>query len=804
MQIQSLRLRNFRQHAATELQLGPGLLAVVGPNGSGKTTLLEAIAWALYGASAARGTRDTIRRRGADPRAKVEVEVAFSLGDHEYRLLRTVTRAELTQDGQVIANSTLAVTERVNSLLGMSREEFFNTYFTGQKELAVMATMTPAERGRFLARVLGHEKLREAQEQLRARRATCRAELAGLEQGLADPEELDAAVAAAREEVESARNERELAEARATASKNASEELQPEWRSARERQATWQGLDGERKVAIGRVEAARSALEAIDRQLAEAIESGRRASELASAIEPWAALEAERDALDVAAAAVTERSKLVARRDSSLERRQVVVAELAQLPTAEDVNQLIAAVAEAKSTHDSILERRSERSTRYTQDKSDAEQELRSLEDQFTALRKQYKSIEQAGPDGVCPFCTRPLGSEHAHTLQLLHGQMEDIGASGKYYRQRVKQLSATPQDLLELDAQLAVADAALQQSRADLTTAQERLARRSTLVAELATLDRLVEESGASLAGPAASYDSERHAVVRQRLKELEPTRREHDKLRAMAERAARLVTEAATAEEHSSAVEGSLAELDKRIATLDWHPDRFAELESKVEQARLAAEAARLELAQVGSRLESALKLQEMANRRRTDRAEKAATARKLNSVVERLTELDGAFGDLRTLLNQRLRPDLAERAGEFLRDLTDGRYTDLELSEDYVATIVEDGETKPVISGGEEDVVNLALRLAISQLIAERAGQPLSLLVLDEVFASLDESRRLAVVELLRAISDRFPQVLVITHVEGLRDAFDRVVTVSFDRESGVSVLREDDEVLVDALG
>ena len=90
--------------------------------------------------------------------------------------------------------------------------------------------------------------------------------------------------------------------------------------------------------------------------------------------------------------------------------------------------------------------------------------------------------------------------------------------------------------------------------------------------------------------------------------------------------------------------------------------------------------------------------------------------------------------------------------------------------------MATVVEDGEAKPVISGGEEDVVHLALRLAISQMIADRAGQPLSLLVLDEIFGSLDEERRQAVVDLLRAVADRFPQVIVISHIEGLRDAFD----------------------------
>jgi exonuclease SbcC len=46
----------------------------------------------------------------------------------------------------------------------MSREEFFNTYFTGQKELAFLATMGPADRGRFLSQVLGYERLRRAQE----------------------------------------------------------------------------------------------------------------------------------------------------------------------------------------------------------------------------------------------------------------------------------------------------------------------------------------------------------------------------------------------------------------------------------------------------------------------------------------------------------------------------------------------------------------------------------------------------------------------------------------------------------------
>jgi exonuclease SbcC len=155
----------------------------------------------------------------------------------------------------------------------------------------------------------------------------------------------------------------------------------------------------------------------------------------------------------------------------------------------------------------------------------------------------------------------------------------------------------------------------------------------------------------------------------------------------------------------------------------------------------------------------------------------------------------ELDRALTDLRTDLNATLRPDLSDLASGFLRDLTNGRYTDLELDEDYGATLLDDGDPKAVISGGEEDIANLALRLAISQMIAERAGQPLSLLVLDEIFGSLDEDRRAAVVDLLRSLADRFPQVILITHVESVREGFDRVVRVGFDLAKGVATVRDE---------
>jgi exonuclease SbcC len=77
----------------------------------------------------------------------------------------------------------------------------------------------------------------------------------------------------------------------------------------------------------------------------------------------------------------------------------------------------------------------------------------------------------------------------------------------------------------------------------------------------------------------------------------------------------------------------------------------------------------------------------------------------------------------------------------------------------------------------------------------MIAERAGQPLSLLVLDEIFGSLDDARRQHVVSLLRRLGDRFPQVILITHIEQVRDGLDRVIRVEYDAGRGTSVVRDD---------
>src|SRR5205085_11709221 len=92
------------------------------------------------------------------------------------------------------ASSTSAVTELLRRRLGMSHDEFFNTYFTGQNELSVMAAMGPTERAQFLSRVLGYERLRIAQAFARDRRKAIVAEAAGLRAAMPDPDTVNRAL----------------------------------------------------------------------------------------------------------------------------------------------------------------------------------------------------------------------------------------------------------------------------------------------------------------------------------------------------------------------------------------------------------------------------------------------------------------------------------------------------------------------------------------------------------------------------------------------------------------------------------
>jgi exonuclease SbcC len=797
MQINRLRLQNFRQHENTEIEFGLGLTGIIGPNGAGKTTLLEAIAWAMYGMPAARGSRETLRRRGAPLKARVEVEIDFTLGAHQYRIVRSLTHAELYQDRDpsAVANSIGAVTEKVTRLLGMTRDEFFNTYFTGQKDLAVMAAMSAPERAQFLSRVLGYERLRTAQDRLKDKRSSLRARLEGLRAGLPDTAELESARKQANDRLEAA----ERAESSAASASEAAEArlatIRPQWEQQQQLREAAMGFQADLRLAEQKQVTMSERAARLEGEAADAAGARQKLEEVRQRLAPLPGLRQEAQALERQAEAYAARKSYQAQLDEVRSHLSSIQERISRLPPKEVLDDATERVNSARASLTAATIESEEQRTIWVRDAQDAKTKRQGLLEQYQELKEQRQKIVNAGAEGVCPTCSRPLGAEYAKVLELLDRQVEEVRSNGNYYKQRIDQLQQEPAVLADIDQRKVGLERELSEATAQQGRLHAQAQEADPLREEQKRLLLRVKELEAAVSGLPEVYDQTRHEAVVRETRALEPLALQAERYQVVAERSEALAVELQAARAAVAQIASSIADLRARLAALEFNEATFKSLRDTEQAAERTRREAELVLVRAKAERSAAVEAVGAVIRRQTERDERERAAKETAADLALHQELDRALTDLRDELNASLRPDLSDRASGFLNDLTAGRYPELELDEDYSATVLDDGDPQAVISGGEEDVTNLALRLAISQMIAEGAGQPLSLLILDEIFGSLDENRRGAVIDLLRSLADRFPQVILVTHIESVRDGFDRVVRVGFDQNTRVATARDE---------
>ena len=158
----------------------------------------------------------------------------------------------------------------------------------------------------------------------------------------------------------------------------------------------------------------------------------------------------------------------------------------------------------------------------------------------------------------------------------------------------------------------------------------------------------------------------------------------------------------------------------------------------------------------------------------------------------------ELALAFGKngIQALIIEDAIPQLDSDANELLGRLTDNRMSlRLELgegrrvrgtdapSEELRINIADEMGTRAyeTFSGGEAFRINFALRIALSRLLARRSGAPLPVLFIDEGFGSQDESGQQRLVEAIQSIRSDFDKIIVITHIDAIKEAFDTRIQV-----------------------
>lgn len=798
MRLLRLRLENFRQHAETEVLFQPGLTGIIGPNGAGKSTLLEAIAWAIYGHHAARGTNETLRFSRAHAGSSVRVELDFRIDDDLYRVSRTLKGADLLlgESLQPIASGLKPVTEVLTRRLGMTREEFFHTYFTEQKELQFLAAMRPAERARFLSQVLGYEPLRVAQERIRERRNALAVEVKALEAALGDPRELERAVHEEEERARAAEGRAAEAEKEHARAAKRFEAEEPRWTELERKRERDRALASDERLVAAEADVARKAvaetvaeldaLEKVETQLVEIRRPLARLPAVEQEAERWAQL---KDA-ETTRVGLARHIKDVS---AELKRRAARIAELEKRAAAagDDAR----AAGEVRKEREAAQGERDAMRTEWAREKQEADTQLRTLGDRARELKKQIESLRNAGPEGVCPTCQRPLRKELDRVLDVLKGQLEAVTQDGKWWRKRQDQLAREPEKLQEMEAKVATAEKALEAAETRSTRAQNAASDLERERRERAERENALERLKAQLDGLPSTYDADRHRAHIEQLNGLRRIQEEAARLETRLERRPALHTRRKESDRRAREAEERAAKLRAEREALGYSAEELEAVRAAFEAARNARHETALRLERVRAEAKAAEQAVANARAARDEHGRRAQRIEGSRRLLRRHEELDRALGQLRDDLNARVRPELSEIAGTFLVELTDGRYNEIVIGDDYDVLVLDDGQPKPVLSGGEEDIANLVLRLAVSQMIADRAGQTLNLLIFDEIFGGLDDTRRDNVVRLLQRLQDRFEQVILITHIESIRDGLDQVIRVQYDERSGASAVSEE---------
>ena len=797
MRLISLRLQNFRQYRQAEIHFQDGITAIVGRNGAGKTTLLEAIAWTLYGQKAVqrmdRGKADTIKSRGAGARDAVECELVFELGGQRLTVVRRMNDAALLVEGRQQDSGTENVTRSVTRRLGMDPQAFFTSFFTGQKDLAFLRDVSSRKREEYVGRLLGYERLTRARELANQEKLAVAREVEALSRGAGDLEEARQRRREAEERLKAALDEQRSAREAVDAAAARVQQIEPEKNESEEAEQRHRDLQSEIGLLQSRVEAVRRRLERIREDLRKAAAARSELEKLQPLVDEYERLRARNEELTELEKADAERQSLEreagALRSDIEETRQKLAGLTARSARLGELRERAAAARRELEDLQSSLEAEREQHLRRAAELRAA---IDSARQRAAELAGHLEQLLQAGPDGVCPTCERPLGAEFDRvTSGMREQQREALREAGELERELASLAGGA--DPAKAD-RLSRLQAELESLTREEYQAQAAAAEESGLRQRLERLGRQLAEVEEHCRALPAGFDPEERSRIRLRGQELRPLRDRAIALRGEAERLADLEGELREAQPEEQDLARQLDWRRGELARLGFSRERHLAVLKRWEAASAELQAARERLARADGDVSGAQTVLENACREEAACRERQKLLEEKRVRHRHLEVLSQKFDELRSRLNSQIRPGLSQRASQLITALTDGRYSQVDLDEEYTPRLFDDGEFKPVISGGEEDILHLSLRLAVSQMIAERAGLDLGLLVLDEVFGSLDEARRDSVIALLQNLKGAFPQILLITHIESIHDMVDRCLRVEYDAARQASVVRE----------
>lgn len=397
----------------------------------------------------------------------------------------------------------------------------------------------------------------------------------------------------------------------------------------------------------------------------------------------------------------------------------------------------------------------------------------------------------------------KDFGHEDRAARQRLVSERDALAFDAERFdrlAQEAAQVARFQDQLARLDTE-AEKKTGLERRILEKATEAERLRQQLAEGTHLRPLQAQIEQLQQQMA--AVGFDPGRHASVRQALAELGDAGARLRELANAQQNHADWQQQAGSLQERLTAARAEIGEKTQQLAavqaTLTDRSEieaRFREATTALQAAEAAAQALQTRLGELRARLDRARQDRALLRQRRKDQSEHEAQ----RNLYKHLRTAFGKNGIPSLIIEQTL-PEIEERANALLHRLSDGRmYVQLETLKDKksggtketldIIITDEQGQPRPyeTFSGGEAFRVNFALRIALAQLLAERSGVRIRTLVIDEGFGTQDEQGVQNLVEAIQAIQDDFDKIIVITHLDQLKEAFPVRIEVVKDPVAG----------------
>ncbi|MGQ9572198.1 MAG: AAA family ATPase [Dehalococcoidia bacterium] len=831
-----LSMRNFLCYRDNVPPLdfsGIHVACLSGDNGHGKSAILDAITWALWGKARAR-TDDELVHLG---QTEAEVDFEFVVDGARYRVIRKRKKGgdrgrgesmldffvEGTNGWRPISGNTLRETERhIEETLHMDYETFINSAFLMQGRADEFVRKTAAQRKEVLASILGleqydrlAERCKELAKEAELRSRQLEAAIRSIDEQLARRGEYEQQLDEVRAELARTEEEAAAQEGLVDTLRRAAEALGYQRQQLRRAEEQWQRTEDElerhrRQVAEHRkciewYQATVRQAEEIRRGHERLQEARAREAELGRLHSALMGLRVEEERLQGQIERARQELANEARNRGS--RIEELAASAAALTAWREEKEAVKAELAALASREEELAAMGQEERQAAAEAEALRAANRQLEADIRELRRRTEELATAG--ARCPLCGTDLGEEQMQHICRQYGLEEEDKEHGlRENEERAADLSRQAEELRrriaglegevrrrrsELDQRLAVlarqieqgeaAEKELPRLRAELAALEERIAREDYAREERRRLQEVRREM------VALAYDPQAHTEARRQVEELagfEERFRQLGQAEKLLEREQQAL---AAAEENrdrwQERWEEARQEVERLRAEVAEQPDvepQLGEARQRLEGLRANERRQRQALGALEQEIERCRALEE-------ERRPKLEALNQAGSEKAIYDELAVAFGKngVQALIIDAALPEITDEANRLLSQMTNGRMSLAMRTqrETQRGTVMETLDIRiadelgtrsyEMYSGGEAFRINFALRIALSRLLARRAGAPLPTLVIDEGFGTQDSAGRERLVEAIRAIQDDFRCLLVITHIDELRDAF-----------------------------